>query len=266
MAFRQLPLTRSGALLLAILPAGTAWAEGWTPSPVEMSSADALGANFEVAVRGGYASGLVPPFRVGARDRTAIGIDARVWFNNRVRVTISEEWLHDQTVVGAPVTGFGDIRLGTTVAVLNGPVVATGIGWEAKLPNATDAGELGTDETDITFGAWCSVSSGDWTVAAAAGLAVLGNPLRFANQDDVPLARLGGAFSPGAFTFGVAGHADFATARNPARIQLDASARYGRTWFVAVNPSIGLVPASADASGVLQVGYAWALPERRAGE
>lgn len=266
MPFRQLPLTRPGALLLAILVPPTALAEGWTPNAVEMSSADASGANFDASFRGGYAAGLVPPFRVGARDRTAVGVDARVWFGERVRVTLSEEWLHDLPAVGEPVAGWGDVRIGTAVAILTGPVVATGLGWEAKLPNAADAGELGTDETDISFGAWASISSEEWSALAAVGLAVLGNPLRFANQDDVPLARLGGAFKPGAFAFELAAQADFPTARNPARIQLDALARYGRTWFVAVHPAVGLVPAAPDFAGVLRVGYAWTLPEQRGGE
>lgn len=266
MPLRQLSLTRLGALLLAIFVPRTALAEGWTPSAVEMSSADADGASVEASFRGGYAAGLVPPFRVGARDRATLGVDGRAWFDKRVRVTISEEWLHDQGAVGEPVSGWGDVRIGTAVAILTGPVVATGLGWEAKLPNAADAGELGTDETDISFGAWTAVSGKEWSVVAAIGLAVLGNPLRFANQDDVPMARLGGAFRPGPFAFEVAAQADFATSRNPARIQLDGTARYGRTWFVAVQPTVGLAPAAPDFAGVLRVGYAWTLPERQGGE
>ena len=266
MPIRQHPLTSAVALSLAILAHGAARAEGWTPAPDEVPVNNHDVATFEVTLRGAYAVGLVPPFRAGARDRVAVGLDTRGWIGQHVRIAISEEWLRDETGSGDVVSGLGDLRLGTAVALWTQPSLATGLGWEAKLPNAADAGELGTDETDITLGAWLTIARGDWSGTGAAGLSVLGNPLRFANQDDVPLARLGLAYSPGAFRLGASAQADFETSRNPPRVELNASARYGQRWFVGVAGTAGLVPAAADTSGVLQLGYAWTLPEGRAGE
>ena len=266
MPLRQPSLTSAAALSFAILAPRNAFAEGWTPSATEFpTNAESVAAG-EFGLRGGWSAGLVPPFRAGERDRLALGADARGWVGTHIRLTLSEEWLTDTTAAGSPVSGFGDFRVGTALAVLNRPTFAIGAGWEGKLPNADDAGELGTDETDFTFGLWGGVSRGRWSGIAALGIGILGNPLRFANQDDVPVARLNAAFSPGPFQFSAGVSADLQTSRNPAHIEALAAIRYGKRWFIEIAGTAGFVPAAANESGTLRFGYAWALPEPPAGE
>jgi hypothetical protein len=136
------------------------------------------------------------------------------------------------------------------------------LGWSAKLPDAKDEGELGTDETDVAFGGAAELHVGPWRVLAGAGLGVWGNPLRFANQDDVPELRATAAWSPGpGLNAGVAFNADVGTARNPARLVaggwLRASLPLGATvtrGFIEVAGGAGLTPAAADGIAALSFG------------
>lgn len=217
--------------------------------------------SWEASLRGGYAGGLVPPFRVADRDRIAVGLDADVQLG-RVGLAISGEWLRDTTAAGEPQSGFGDLRLGSTVEVFRAGPVAFGLGWEAKLPNAADEGELGTDETDILFGPNVAGHFGPVRVVAAGGLAVLGNPLRFANQDDVPMLRLAADAGFGDLHASILGRWDVQTNRNPHRAELELALRYGPSWFVEAAGSAGLVPASADLGGRVAFGWRGRLPER----
>lgn len=246
--------------------AAPARAEGWCPGADEAEPEASTAAEFDMSIRGAYAPGMVPQFRAGERTRASVGADARVWVGPRVRLSLSQEWLLDSAPATDPVSGLGDFRLGTSLKVWHSRVVAVGLGWEAKLPNAADETGLGTDETDSAFGGWSAVTLGNWSTTGAVGLAVLGNPLRFANQDDVPMARLGVAYTPGDFRFSLGGRADFATSRNPDRAELFGSARYGRAVYGELSGTAGLTPAAADGSVILRLGYRLALPTRPPGE
>lgn len=244
------------AASLLCASSGSARAEGWRPGvsdPPAPAEAPLAG---EVSARVGWAPGLVPPFRSGARDRLAAGLDASGWLGGRVRLGLSWEWLVDDTVASTPVSGPGDVRIGTAVRLFGGGSGAAGLGWEAKLPNATNEDELGTDETDLLFGAWGRWHAGPWSAAAAVGLGVLGNPLRFANQDDVPLVRLEAGWKPGRFSARTFLEADLATPRNPDRVSLGGAVRFGERWFVEAEGAGGLTPAAADARLILRVGIA----------
>lgn len=253
------------AAVLAVT-ARTARAEGWwvgTRAPV--GSADTAFEG-EISARASWAPGLVPAFRSGDRDRSSAGVDADGWLAGRVRLGLSWEWLVDDTAASAPVSGPGDVRLATAARLFGSGDWAAGLGWEAKLPNAANETELGTDETDVLFGAWGRFGHGPWSAAAAVGLGVLGNPLRFANQDDVPMIRGEAGWAAndvGARAFFVA---DLATPRNPDRWSIGGALRYGEPWFVEVEGAGGLTPAAADGQVMLRLGVAGALPRRRSGE
>lgn len=251
--------------LLALSPR-SARGEGWwvgTRAPAAFEEEAVKG---EVSLRAGWAPGLVPPFRSGARDRIFGGVDAEGWLAGRVRLGLSWEWLMDDTEASAAVSGPGDVRLGTAVRLVGGGDWTAGLGWEAKLPNAANETELGTDETDILFGGWGRWGHGPWSASAALGLGVLGNPLRFANQDDVPMIRAEGGWGAHRFGARVLLVADVATPRNPARVSLGGALRYGEPWFIEVEGAGGLTPAAADGQVMLRIGVTGALPRRGPGE
>lgn len=220
---------------------------------------------WEAGAHATYAVGLVPEFRTAERDRFAAGVDAGVRLG-RVRLGLAGDWLRDTTAAGPPAQGFGDLHLGSAVRLFTAGPVETHLGWAVKLPNASDGGELGTDETDISFGLTAVVHAGDVRVLGAVGLAILGNPLRFANQDDVPLARLAADWSRWNLSVSPSLRWDVATARNPHRAEGDLVLRYGPTWFIEIGGAAGLSPAAADFSGRLGVGWHAPLPGAGRGE
>ena len=219
---------------------------------------------YAVQTTAGWSTGFVPHFRAGARDRGAAGVDARVHiapFDVRARW----DWIVDHTPAGGFVHGPGDLRLGTLATVARPGAFDFTLGWEVKLPNARDEDEIGTDETDVSFGGTAGWRGGALHARVGVGLAVLGNPLRFANQDDVPLARaeLGWTRPP----FAVVGRAsaELPTARNPVRAGGDVAVRWGERWHIVVHGGGGFAPASADWQVGMAVGYAGPLPVARPG-
>lgn len=244
-------------LFTAAAVAADLWSIPARESPVE----DA----WEAQARAAYAVGMVPEFRTADRDRLAAGLGADVRFG-RVRLALAGDWLRDTTAAGPAVQGFGDLHLGSAVRVVSFGPVDTHVGWAAKLPNASDGGELGTDETDVSFGLSVGATFGDVRLVGAVGLAILGNPLRFANQDDVPLLRLQADWSGWNLSVSPSLRWDLATARNPDRAEAALMARFGPTWFVEAGGTAGLSPASADFSGHLGLGWRAALPVDRRGE
>lgn len=244
--------------------------DGWAASPLSPDPGRSASGSVEVAAVGGVALGVVPPFRASARDRVEGGARARAWAGRWARVGLSGGWVRDAYASGKVLSGPGDLRWSTLILPLRRGGYALGLGWEAKMPNAGDDGEIGTDETDVLVGL---SGTGDWAVGegrlravVAAGLGVLGNPLRFANQDDVPLLRASAAYAKGRWAVAPRVDIDFATSRNPLRASAGASGRYGERVFVEVTGSAGLSPAAADASASIHVGWTGALPGPAPGE
>lgn len=249
-----------------MFPLGTAHAEGWAPPAAELAGEAGSAARGNVALVGAFAPGTIPPFRAATRDRLALGVDADAWVGRHVRLGLAWDWLVDLPPAGDPVSGPGDVRLATTLCVWRTPLLSTGLGWAVKLPDAANEGELGTDETDVDFGAWLGVHAGPWSAAGSIGLAVLGNPLRFAAQDDVPHARLEGAWSQAPWRATLFGDVHLATDHNPLRAEAGGAVRFGRTVFGEVEGAAGLSPAAPDGRVTVRLGYAWALPSPARGE
>ncbi len=246
-------------------PFHEAAASPWAAPPLEaLPQAGSVAADARAVAS--FSPGLVPPFRSAPRDRSTFGVAASAWFGSRVRAQAEWNWLVDDTAAGAPVSGPGDVRLGTAVRVASTGPLRLGVGWEAKLPNAKNEDELGSDETDITLGVWARVDKGPVQAGLAMGLAVLGNPLRYANQDDVPmvLADVGARF--GAWGFSAFGTAELPTALNPARVEAGGCVRAGERWFVEAEGAAGFTPAAADGRILLRLGVAGSLPDTGRGE
>ena len=143
-----------------------------------------------VCVSGSMESGVVPPFRAGERDTTAFRVAASWSPHPSVRIRAQGERLRMQWPSGENASGWGDLRLGTTGVFWGGNEGQPGIGmdWSIKLPNATDEGELGSDESDAAVGLFGEFESGSWRFGIRGSLLILGDPLQFANQDDAFLA------------------------------------------------------------------------------
>ncbi|RPI24977.1 MAG: hypothetical protein EHM61_15590 [Acidobacteria bacterium] len=115
-------------------------------------------------------------------------------------------------VSGNSTTDFGDLVLGAKVRFVqereNRPAIA--FRFAVELPNASNESGLGNDETNAYGGFLVSKTIGRAKVAGNLGVAILGDPLDAASQDDL-------------FTFGLSG----VYAASP-RLNLVAEA-YGRT-------------------------------------
>ncbi len=252
-------------LLLSIRPVG-ALAGGFWPAVGEPAPAAGAAVQGEVAATGELLLGVVPHFRAGSRDRAQVGVRAAGWFGPNVHVGLAWPWVLDFPAEGGPISGPGDVRLDTAVCAWRTAALSAGVGWQVKLPNAANEGELGTDETDVDFGAWGQWRAGGWTVLGAVGLAVLGNPLRFAEQDDVPHAALEGGWSGGAWRLHGFATLEVQTTRNPWRGEAGVRARYGGAAFAEVQAGAGLVPASPDFFVGVSAGWAGALSTAGRGE
>jgi len=234
--------------------------DGWLPSLAQDLGAGA----WTLGAGAAYQPGLVPPFRAGSRDRLAFGVGGRWVPDRRVQLSAGFDGLYDRSAGGSEL-GAGDVRLGATTFLADLGPVRPWLGFAVKLPDAKDEGELGTDETDITFGGAAEVHLGAWRALAGVGLGVLGNPLRFANQDDVPEVRAAVAWTPaGWIGAGACVNGDLATARNPARVvaggwvraavPLSRGSRFA--GFAELGGGAGLTPAAPDGVVALSIGMA----------
>jgi hypothetical protein len=206
---------------------------------------------------------MIPPFRAGPRDRLSAGLHARVLAADRVALDLSWGVLADLHPDGSVVVGAGDLELGTMLRLpiaedlrrearargRRGP--AFGLGWRVKLPNAADEGELGSDETDLVLVASAASDLGPLRGRIGGGLAILGDPLMLAAQDDIvflqggigwqPASTLGGPWVPGLdLQLGAA----LPSPSNPLRSELGLGLAWGARWRLGLDAAVGLSPAS----------------------
>jgi hypothetical protein len=206
---------------------------------------------------------LIPPFRAGPRDRYRAGVHARFLAADRVLLDLSWQVLADLHPSGERVVGPGDLELGTTVRLpiaegardrarqqgRRGP--AFGLGWRVKLPNASDEGELGSDETDVVLLACAATDLGPLRGWAGGGLAILGDPLMLAAQDDLVFLQAGLGWDAAASlerAWLPRTDLDLAAAlpspSNPLRAELGWGLAWGRRWSLGVEGAIGLSAAA----------------------
>ena len=229
--------------------------DGWLPSAAADDGAGAWSAGAGAV----YMPGYVPPFRAGARDRLAYGVGGRWRPAARVEVSLGFDGLWDHDASG-DASGPGDVRVGTVVTLFSPGALRIGLGWSAKFPDARDENQLGTDETDVTFGGSADWHSGPWRAVAGVGLGIWGNPLRFANQDDVPELRVAGSWTSRIADLGVTVNGDVETSRNPARwvaggwVRHDFPVGASFAWIEAAGGA-GLSPAAPDAIAALSFGF-----------
>ena len=97
---------------------------------------------------------------------------------------------------------------------------------------------------------------GPVTLGLDAGLGIRGNPLRFANQDDVPFGWFYGHVPVGPVRLGARLGGDAPTARNPGRGSAAVGGELGEHLRIGAEAQAGLTPAAADWGARVWVGGA----------
>ncbi len=209
---------------------------------------------------------MIPAFRAGSRDRFGAGVHGHWMAADRVLLDAHWSWLIDVHPDGQRQTGPGDLELG---ALLRLPVTeglraearargrqgpAFGLGWRVKLPNAADEGELGSDETDVALVAGAGLDLGPLRGRLGGGLAILGDPLGLAAQDDIVFLQAGLGWDAGAqlerswlprVDLGL--DAALPSAANPTRVELSGGLAWGARWSVGLAAGAGLTAAAPTA-------------------
>lgn len=226
----------------------------WPPGPQQNDPAW----RFRAGV--GSVVGWVPEFRQAERRRTE-GTMGVAWKPaSPVRLDLFWSYLADSTANGNRQTGPGDIRLGTDVRLLDRRADLF-LGWQMKMPNASDELELGTDETDSLFWLRSRSELGAVDVGLTTGLAILGNPLQFANQDDVPLSWLDVSMPIGPVRVDGRVGGGWATSRNPSRMEASLGVEGACPWLMGARAIVGLTPAAPDWGAQAWIGWGLSCPE-----
>lgn len=210
-----------------------------------------------------FAPGGVPAFRAAERDRLD-GAAHLAWTPDPAVTAWLEGGVgREQTGVGTAFTGPSPLRLGTRVRPLHGLdlPVDLGLAWWAGLPVSFDRGALDADEADLSFLGELGRAFGPFRVDGALGLAILGNPLRFANQDDQPLAWLHAAWEPGPVALSGRVGGAVHTPRNPDRLEAVLGVEAACPLRLGAELGAGLSPAAPDLLARAWAGFAWACLE-----
>jgi hypothetical protein len=183
------------ALALAGLLASAHVARAEIPGPVWTRPARAGELDLRAVVGAAVNVGEQRLFFDQVRDRHQLPhLQVEIAFAQRVAIELDYSLLlvrfdtpasgHEPTEDGY---GSGDLRFRSRFIVLTEGPRRPGVGVElgVKLPNARARAGYGTDETDVHGGLIVGKRLGPIELAGAASLAILGDPTKFAAQDDV---------------------------------------------------------------------------------
>lgn len=179
---------RAAAVLVLLLLAAAPLRAEWL-APLEAETAETIGGGqAEIGLGASYFNDArYPPFtprgEIKWQSLTAVPeLAFRIAPADVVEIQMSYELLAlDQNTVSDGKTstyGGGDARLFTKLWAVRERtwIPATGVRFGVKLPNASKADHLGTDETDFLIQILGSKRFGDWATHLNLGLAILGNP------------------------------------------------------------------------------------------
>ena len=154
------------------------------------------------------------------------------------------------------------LGLGAEVTLYQTPGWRAVLGWRAALPLLPASGEA--DITPLARLSARSPARPGAELTATVGLAILGDPLRPASQDDVPLSWLSAAWplqpeAPWVLRGRLGG--GWPSARSPARMNaaLGLGWQGGRGLSAGAEGAAGLTPAAADLTVGLWAG--WQAPD-----
>lgn len=210
-----------------------------------------------IRISGFHSDGYLPFFTSAERRISGGAGELSGWFDDYIYVNVRGDYRRERSLSGAAHEGPGALRFLTLATAWQGAIDAQ-LGWMGQVPFTKDHGEILTDELDVHLLAGLSTDVGLARLGLTGGMAILGNPLRFANQDDAPLLWLTAAF-PASPSLALAGRLGGAlgTSRNPSRLSTTLSATWGQPWQVGADVEIGLTPAAADLGGTLWIGHCW---------
>lgn len=184
----MMPRRRHGFLVAACLMLGTAAHAEWL-APLVTETAETLGGGkAEIGLAFAYDNdgrypGFTPPGEVKWQSlTTAPALAFRIAPADVVEIQASYEFLNndENTVSGGKQSNYGggDARLFTKIWAVRERtwIPATGVRFGAKLPNASAADHLGTDETDFFIQLLGSKRFGEWATHLNLGISLLGNP------------------------------------------------------------------------------------------
>ena len=201
----------------------------------------------------------VPLFRAGERNSRSTQLAAHWAPSSGVILRIGAERLWVTWPDQTSLAGWGDVRLGTSAQVRKGLGLwpALWLDWAVKLPNAQDESELGTDETDVVLSGIALWEHGAWEGGVRGGLAIWGDPLQFANQDDAFLFGLHLNHTSPRHKLGATLDWQRVSPRNPSRASLLGEARlrgFSGGFWGGVEAGLGLNPAAPDWQAALRFG------------
>lgn len=215
----------------------------------------------ELRVGVGGQWGVVPPFWAADRDRSQAELEG-VWRPGPgLQLELDVTALRDRYPSGLEARGWGDITLGTWARLARAPSGAgLHLGWRVKLPNATDGDELGTDETDVVALIAGHAPLGPLTLGLTGGLAILGDPLQFANQDDIGLSWATATLPVGPVVVSGRAGGAWPTGRNPGRLEAGLGVEGQCPWLFGGEATAGLSPAAPDWGLRAWAGWGWGCP------
>jgi hypothetical protein len=250
---RALPVRRGLLCGLSRCKIALVWLGVWMyPAVAVAAIPPRLAVTDEAAVSGSifleHTEGFVPPFLAAPRARSRAGVELRGMPADTVTLDARWSWINDRLPVEAGRNGPGDLRLHVHVELLERRSGMAGLGWGVKLPNAYDGAELGTDETDVSLFGTAGFRRERSHIVGFAGLEIMGDPNRFANQDDAAILGVELSTFSGHTRWTLRSGGTLATRRNPARMSADLGARWGCRVQSGLEGGIGLTDAAPDAS------------------
>jgi len=158
-------------------------------------------------------------------------------------------YLYLPTTSAAP----GDATLGIRIDPLVAGAWRLGLGWQSIVPLSADRGTPDGDELSVVLLSHATWTHSDLRLDAQLGLAIRGDPLRPASQDDQPVTWLVGQRRMLSARVG----GTWPTARNPARLQALGGLRHdlGRGWMIGAEAGAGLSPAAPTWTAGLWAGW-----------
>jgi hypothetical protein len=250
-------ILKSMALLLAFCSTLAQATEGIGPfSPFSILTTNAP---CRLCIGVQMAKNEVPLFRAGERNSRSTQLAAHWAPSSGVGLRIGAERLWVTWPDQTSQSGWGDVRLGTTARIRKGLGLwpALWVDWVVKLPNAQDESELGTDETDVVLSGVMLWERGAWEGGVRGGLAIWGDPLQFANQDDAFLFTLHLSHTSPRYNLSATYDWQRVSPRNPSRAVLLGGAKLrgfpGGVWG-GVEAGLGLNPAAPDWQAALRFG------------
>lgn len=207
--------------------------------------------------------GGTPLFRAAERDRLETGLAVAWRVHQRVGLDLRVDGGADWTALGRSHVGPGALSLATRLLVLTQDAAPLDLelAWQATLPWSFDAGASGTDELDSTLLGALGRDVGDLRLDGILGLGIVGDPLRPASQDDLPLAWASARWRTPVGDLQARVGGAVATARNPARLQALAGFERRGPLLLGAQAGVGLTPASPDWS--LRLWTGWQVGGRR---